>query len=151
MIPEYQFYHGAALSVLVSRREFTGLSRIVDLGSAYAVNNTLGLYIKHATKSDSPWQFTFTPDNQQEIRKLFQRFDEKTFVALVCGQRGICLLTFGEYAATLPEDFNSQKVLIVRRPSGGGFRVSGSAGRRMRGVISLSRYPEGLFNHGRPR
>ena len=36
MIPEYQFYHGAALAVLVSRREFTGLSRIVDLGAAYA-------------------------------------------------------------------------------------------------------------------
>ena len=128
MIPEYHFYHGAALSTLVSRTEFTVVSRIDNLGSAYAVNNVVGLYIKHATKPNGPWQFTFAPEHQQEIRTLFQRYDNQTFIALVCGHQGVCLLGFGEYAAVLPEDFSHQKVLHVRRSSGGGFRVSGSAG-----------------------
>jgi hypothetical protein len=144
MISEYHFYHGAALSILVSRTEFTGLSRIPDLGSAYAVNNAVGLYIKHASRANGPWQFTFAPDHQREVRELFQKFNGKTFIALVCGRRGICLLEYGEYAATLPEVFKNQRVLIVRRPSGGGFRVSGGAG-KLKGVISSSRYPNGLF------
>lgn len=143
-IGEYHFYHGAALSVLVSRTEFTGLSRIVDIGPAYAVNNVIGLYVKHTTRNDSPWQFTFTPDHQDEIRKLFNRFGDRIFIALVCGNTGICILKYGEYANTLSEDFNNQKALIVRRPSGRGFRVSGSAG-KLKGVIPLNRYPEVLF------
>ena len=143
-IAEYHFYHGAALSVLVSRIEFTGLSRITDIGPAYAVNNVIGLYIKHSTIKLSPWQFTFTQDHQSEIRKLFQRFDDRTFIGLVCGNSGICLLKYGEYANTLEEDFNNQKTLTVRRPAGGGFRVVGSA-KKLKGVISLSRFPEALF------
>lgn len=144
MIARYHFYHGAALSMLVSRNEFTGLSRITDLGSAYAINNVVGLYVKHATNGSTPWQFTFIPDHQHEMRGLFQRFGDRTYVALVCGRQGICLLTYGEYAGVLEEDFNNQKALVVRRPSGGGFRVSGSGGRLDR-VIALNRYPEGLF------
>ena len=143
MIPDYHFYHGAALSTLVSRTEFAGLTRMGT--SAYAVNNIIGLYIKHASKRSSPWQFTFSPDNQRDVRSLFQRYDRKTFIALVCGHHGICLLTYGEYAATLSEDFTNQRVLTVRRPPGGGFRVSGSAGNRLNGVVALNRYPRELF------
>ncbi|MCJ7577199.1 MAG: hypothetical protein MUO91_01980 [candidate division Zixibacteria bacterium] len=143
MIPEFHFYHGVALSKLVSHNQFTGLTRITNPGSAYAVNNAFGLHIKHSTKPKGPWQFTFTPDQQEEIRKLFQRFNEKTFIVLVCGKVGICLLKYGEYADTLQEDFRNQKVLMVSRRSGGGFRVSGSV--RMKGVVPLNRYPGGLF------
>lgn len=143
-IADYHFYHGAALSVLVSRNEFTGLSRITDLGPAYAINNMIGLYVKHASNKRSPWQFTFHPDHQNEIRQLFDRFHERTFVAFVCGDTGICLLSYGQYSATLQEDFTTQKPLNVRRPRGHGFRVSGQGG-SLRNIIPLNRFPEGLF------
>ncbi len=143
-IPEYHFYHGAALSVLVSSQPFTGLTRITDISSAYAVNNMIGLYVKRATNEDSPWQFTFTEDHQSEIRRLFQRFGEKSFVALVCHHTGICLLSYGEYRNVVEEDFTKQRTVIVRRPGAGGFRVSGHGGNHS-GVVPLNRYPDGLF------
>lgn len=143
-IPDYHFYHGLALSVLISRNAFTGLSRITDIGPAYAVNNMIGLYIKHASNNRSPWQFTFHPDHQEEIRKLFDRYHNRTFLALVCGNAGICLLKFGQYSAILNPDYTTQKPMLLRRPRGGGFHVSGPAGEYRR-VIPLNRFPEGLF------
>jgi hypothetical protein len=144
-IADYHFYHGAALSILVSQSDFTGLSRIPDLGNAYAVNNMTGLYIKRATADNSPWLFNFHPEHQTDIRNLFQRFNEKTFIALVCGKTGICLLQYGSYANVLEEDFNNQKTLTIKRPQSGGFRVVGQ-NQQLKGVVPIKNYPDGLFN-----
>ncbi|MBW1999256.1 MAG: hypothetical protein JRJ29_15015 [Deltaproteobacteria bacterium] len=145
-IPEKHFYHGAALSLIAARGEFTGLTRLPDYGSsAYAVNHDVGIYVKHTENDYTPWQFNFSPRHQKEVRDLFGRYHEKTFIVLVCGRIGVCLLTYGEYASAIDENFRDQEVLFVERPGGGGFRVRGAAGQLPR-VIALNRFPESLFS-----
>ncbi len=144
-ISDYHFYHGAALSLIVSEGQFTGLARIEDTaGVAYAVNHDIGLYMKHSTMEESPWQFTFTPEHQQSMRRLYERYRERAFVGLVCGRVGVCLLTYGEYAAIIDENFADQKALTVSRPEGGGFRVRGANGDLGR-VVPLTHFPRGIF------
>ncbi|MBI4797068.1 MAG: hypothetical protein HY790_14735 [Deltaproteobacteria bacterium] len=144
-ISDYHFYHGAALSLIVSRGEFTGLARIKDAGSAaFAVNHDIAVYVKHATNSSSPWQFNFHPEHQEAIRNLFNKYKEKTFIALVCGKVGVCLLEYGEYAAVIDENFKEQEGLYVEKPEGGGFRVQGGSG-KLNKVMPLNRFPIYIF------
>jgi hypothetical protein len=144
-IPEYHFYHGAALSLIVSTGNFTGLSRVQGIrASAYAINNSIGILIKHTTNDISPWQFNFMPDHQETARTLFRTYNDKAFIALVCGKVGVCLLKYGEYASVIDENFREQENLTVERPDGGGFRVRGAGG-RFPGVIPLNRFPTYIF------
>lgn len=144
-IPEYHYYHGAALSLITEQGKFTGLARTPALGSgAYAVNHDIGVFIKHTTKGKSPFHFTFAPEHQESIRKIFDRFGSKAFVLLVCGEEGICALTYGEYATVIKEDFKTQDSLTVERPGRGGFRVKGANGRLPK-VIPVSRFPSIVF------
>jgi len=144
-IPEYHFYHGAALSLIVSQGQFTGLARMPELGkAAYAVNHDTGIYIKHATTSSSPWQFIFKPDHQEAIRGLYKKYSDKTFIALVCEKEGVCLLTYGQYASVINENFKTDEGVSVERPGGGGFRVQGRAG-KLNYVIRLNQFPADIF------
>jgi hypothetical protein len=145
-IPDYHLYEGAVLSLIAARGEFTGLTRFTELqGHAFAINHDIGIYVKHSTKSDSPWLFNFLPDHQGAIRKLFDKYrGEKTFVALVCEKVGVCLLKYGEYAGALDENFRKQATITVQRPRGGGFRVHGAAGKVAK-VVPLNAFPEDIF------
>ena len=50
-IAKKHFFHGAALSLVTARGEFTGLARLEDLGAAaYAVNHNIGMFIKHTER-----------------------------------------------------------------------------------------------------
>ncbi len=89
-----------------------GLARVEQFGSgAYAVNHDIGVFIKHTTHDDSPFQFTFSADHQQAIRDVFRHYDNQTFLVLVCGEVGICALTCGEYASVIDENFKEQRGL----------------------------------------
>lgn len=144
-IRDYNFFHGAALSLIVSEAHFTVLGPIQGAGAgAYAVNQDRCVFIKHSVHEDSPWQFTFAGAHQEAIRGLFDHYHDNTFIALVCGRTGVCLLTYGEYANAIGENFQNNRYIRVRRPGGGGFRVIGSGGDHQ-GVIPLNRFPGALF------
>jgi len=74
---------------------------------------------------------------------MFERYREKAFLALICKDIGVCLLTYGEYRKTVNERFLKAEGIKVEKPERGGFRVNGSKGRI--GVIPLNRYPRLLF------
>jgi hypothetical protein len=145
-IPEYHSIEGQALSLITSVGNFTGLTKIADIaGHAWAINNVRAIYVKHATSNRSPWVFNFASDHQSAVRSLFNKYgDDKTFIVMVCGREGICALTYGNYSATLEEDFTAQKYLKISKPSGGGFRVEGT-NKRLQGVIPLNRFPSVIF------
>ena len=144
-IAKKHFFHGAALSLITVRGEFTGLARLKDLGAAaYAVNHNIGIYIKHTEKEDSPWTFGFSPEHQEAMQQLNARYGDHAFLVLVCPPAGVCLLTYGQYQQAIDENLTEQENIIVRRPGGGGFRVSGANG-RVPGVIPVNRFPELLF------
>ena len=144
-IAEKHFYHGAALSLIAARGEFTALRRLrEECRSAYAVNDNVGIYVKHSKAEYGPWQFNFLPDHQTEVRDLFRAKGERTFIVLVCGHTGVCLLTYGEYANVVDENFKEQEAVLVERKGAGGFRVRGAGGALER-VVPLNRFPDGLF------
>ena len=133
------------MSLIAERGEFTGLTLFPNVaGRAYIVNANIGIYIKHATTGTRRWQFTFAPEHQTAVRDLFRRFDDRTFVILVCAEVGVCALPYGQYAAALGEDFTAQRGLTVERPAGGGFRIHGAGGRVGR-VVPLNGFPDCLF------
>lgn len=143
------FYHGAALSLITDHVDFVGLSRIKDIASnAFALNNNIGVFVKHTEGKASPWVFGFTPEHQEAVRHLFDRFKKRAFVVCVCPPAGICILTYGEYAAVIDENFNVQGNLTIKRPSGGGFRVNGPKG-QLKPIIPLKRFPQLLFESSR--
>src|ERR1700759_225921 len=111
-IARKSYYRGAALSGIVDRGEFTALPSLSDIGSgAYLVNHNIGLFIKHTEKTGSPWVFGFHPEHQSAIRDLFGKYKDRTFIICVCPPDGICVLTYGEYAAVLDENFRAQENL----------------------------------------
>lgn len=143
-IPDFHFYHGAAISQIVALGTFTGLARFEGGSAAYAINHDIGLYIKHSTLKNGPWQFNFSAEHQEVVKNLFRRYAAKTFIALVCCKVGVCLIEYGEYAEVLDENFEEQEILTVNRPRGGSFRVHGAAGFLTR-TIPLNRFPEYIF------
>lgn len=94
MVPEYVRYHGcvfaeilrtSARPILISRQDEDG--RL----SSYAIDETVGLHIKHSSNRLHPWQFTFTPANISEIRSIQEKF-VKIYIVLVCHTDGILSL-----------------------------------------------------------
>lgn len=145
MIDNYHLYHGAALSIVTEAQRFGSIARINDLPlGAYAINHDIGIFIKHTTNDRSPWHFNFHPEHQTAVRRLFDKYDDRAYVVLVCGKAGICVLKYGEYAAVLDENFTDQENLTVSRPSGGSFRISGALGKYKK-AIALNRFPRILF------
>jgi hypothetical protein len=50
--------------------------------------------IKHSSKRLSPWQFTYLPENLEELRQLSSSFNP-VWVFLVCGVDGVVGLVAG--------------------------------------------------------
>lgn len=141
-IREYHKYHGAALALIAEHEQFSSINKLreFDARSVYVINHDRALYVKHCTADDNAWNFTFAPEHQETIRELFARFPDRVYIVLVCNDE-ICLLSYGEYAACLDENFRESERLAVWRPDGGGFRVRGAQG-QLPHVVPLNRFPD---------
>jgi len=153
MIPDFHMYHGAVLSVLSSERPYTAINKLPDSSQGeYQINHDLGLYIKHGTLSEDAWTFNFHPEHQETVRRMFNHYNERILIALVCvrdSQKceidGVCLLDFGEYASVLGRDCLNQKNLKVNRPTGGSYWISGPEGTYKKS-IAQSRFPKTIID-----
>lgn|GEM_PF-1540122 len=81
---------------------------------------------------------------QETVRKLFSKYDEKTYLALVCGKIGVCLLQYREYLALIYENFIQQEIISVAITKHGRFRVQGPKG-QLKKAILMKRFPEAIF------
>ncbi|MBM7856171.1 hypothetical protein JOC37_002604 [Desulfohalotomaculum tongense] len=144
-IDEYHYYHGAPLAIISQHPSFSSINKptYTKSRSIYLLNHNKGLYIKHSTAGQMQWRFSFSPEHQEEIRDLFDKYPDSTFIILVCNNT-ICCITYGEYAACIDENFNEVEWLEVWRPQGGGFRVRGAAG-ELSYIVHLNRFPSILF------
>ena len=72
-ISDKSFYHGAVLYEITQSEQFTSINRVPNFDSSctYLLNCNIGLYVKYSTLNISPWQFTFTKEHQNEVRRLF--------------------------------------------------------------------------------
>jgi hypothetical protein len=91
MFDDYELYQGVVLRQIVVGaprsvrfRPFEREGRI----NAYALNDRIGLFIKHSSKRLSPWPFTFHIEQVADLLDLESSFTN-SFVAFVCGQDGL--------------------------------------------------------------
>ncbi len=113
---EYEFYHGAALSRLVSIAETVRVARLDEVGSGcYALDEKIGTLIKYATDRMTPWAFTFTPDHKRALLELKERYSQ-ILVLLVCRDDGIVALNYESTILLIGEEPTTASVSVVRKP-----------------------------------
>lgn len=163
-IDDNHMYHGAALIQIAEAPQFTAINSLtLDTGvcrSAYRVNDTIGVYLKYASKPKGAleeYQFNFLQSQLDEIVAIADVVEE-LFIALVCVHgREICLLTFGEvmdlveYRHVDAGHDEDQYTILVTMPPRKAFRVYvNAAGERNRYageplVIARNLFPKGIF------
>lgn len=151
-IPEKAFYHGAALYELTHDEHYTSINLMpnVDSSSAYLLNHNIALYVKHSTQSiqnqgTKVWKYTFTEDQQEVVRKMFDSYIDHTFIAFICQDEGICVVNFGVLSGTVDFNYTESEWCEVYRSDGTSFRIRGKNGEHEY-TIPLNAFPRRLFD-----
>lgn len=130
MINEFEYYHGAALRAICEGSESPVTVEVLDKyydNSAYAINNSVALYIKHSKKRLTPWKFTFYKQHQDYISELKNIFDD-IVILLVCGDDGVAGLSFDELKLILDTNHEDVEWIKVERRKREQYKVSGTDG-----------------------
>lgn len=148
-IPQKAFYHGAALFEITQDGHFSSINKMPNISSssAYLLNHNIGVYIKHTTVEKEPkcWKFTFAPEHQEVIRKMYDLYREKTYVAFVCQDEGICVVDFSTLTSSVDFNYSDSEWCEIYRPDGGSFRIIGKKGEYPK-TIALNAFPAVLFD-----
>jgi len=142
-IRQHHLWHGAALQQIAEYHEFTAINRIDGGGRcAYLINDKIPLWVKY--RSESPYHFTFTLDDQRKIETLYERYNDQIWIALVCGKlREICLLSYYQYR-TLWNGPSRAFSISVWAEHGKCFRVR-SGRQELAKTIPKNAFPRKLF------
>jgi len=129
MISESDRYQGLVLrEIIVSCGERVSV-KVVNVSGrvdAFAVDGA-AFQIKHSGKRLSPWQFTYFPDNLDELAELQSRFN-CVWAFLVCGQDGIVGLSITELLSIVQLGAGGAAWVRVRRSRNSMYRVAGTFG-----------------------
>lgn len=130
MINEFEFFHGAALLNISQASKkpilIESLQGVYE-NSAYVINNSAGLYIKHSKKRLSPWIFTFHKKHQDTIKELNDIYGN-AILLLVCNSDGIVGLSFEELKMVLDHNHSEIEWIRVDRTKGKLYKITGSDG-----------------------
>jgi hypothetical protein len=96
MISKQEFYEGAALHQLSSERPIT----IGQSPPFFIFDGRLWALLKYCTKGRSPWNFTFTVDEQRQI--VERSTASELILGLICGDDGIVTLAAADYLTVAP-------------------------------------------------
>jgi hypothetical protein len=67
---EFERYYGTVFTSLFEEVSDVRIKKISNNDSAYILNESLGLYIKHATARISPWSYSFRTNDFAVIDQL---------------------------------------------------------------------------------
>lgn len=135
-IDDDHLYHGAALIQIAEHPRFTAINSLeLPTGvtrSAYRVNDSVGVYLKYASKPQGgvkEYRFTFMTEHLDELQAI-HRVTPNLFVSLVCVQgRQICCLSYAElqqliqYRRADAGHDEAQYTVLVTMPENKGFRA----------------------------
>lgn len=110
----------AAAPVTIASLNLTGRS------DAFSID-TAAIQIKHSSARLSPWQFTYLPDQLEELQNLASKF-EPVWSVLVCGIDGVLGLSVEELDSLIQRGRSGIAWLRVKRDRHSMYRVAGSAG-----------------------
>jgi hypothetical protein len=115
MLREVDFYIGVVLSRLI--RESSDQLNIRSIpqvaSSAICVDGVVALFIKHCTKRLTPWSFTFTEDQIDQIHRVRMAKLEPV-IALVCHEDGIVGLTIEELVLLIGDKGQSTNTAWIK-------------------------------------
>ena len=130
MIDEYELYHGAVLRRIIASTNRTTSWRVDDISGrvdSFAINERVAVHIKHSKKRLSPWQFTFSKENIEELIGLDERY-EQLYVCLVCHTDGVVVLLPNEFLEVTGPAKSEVFWVRVERTKNTMYSVSGSSG-----------------------
>jgi hypothetical protein len=143
VIREVERMHGAVLARLVREGSCVRLRSHDGGRSAYVVDERVAVYIKYSTSRMSPWSFSFSREQQEELRDLGEKI-ESVCIVLVCGEDGMVSLTESELREVLDDRFEEVEWVRASRRRGGQYGVAGSDG-RLRLKVADNAFPEKVF------
>ncbi|MCS3827401.1 hypothetical protein GGP85_002871 [Salinibacter ruber] len=146
MISTRDPYDGIVLRSLAKYGEPFQIADLGDKAGHFCLNEDAFLLVKYAARNQSPWQFTFHPD---DINTLVDDYKEGglfggSYVCLVCGYDSLCALQETEWSSLLDFDATRQQTFTVRRDPRSSFEVTGSFG-ELNQKIPASRFPSLVF------
>ena len=128
-IKELEFYHGAVLKRLFSKKNSLNISVFPnDTNCAYVINNKIGIYIKHSTKKISPWRFTFYKKHQDDLL-MMKKLLPNVFLILVCWHDGIASINFDDLKKVLDETHEEIEWISASRLKREKYSIKGSDGK----------------------
>ena len=143
-IRETDFFYGVVLFRLTEGSVPVSVAQLsCDTRGAYLVDNKAPLFIKYTSKRLSPWSFSFTREQQEEILRAKTEYGA-VFVALVCGHDGICCLSFDQLKCVLDHVHEDVEWVRVSRRRKESYSVKGADG-ELRGKISDIDFPRVLL------
>jgi hypothetical protein len=92
-IQKQEFYEGAAIYQLIRGSSSVKVRYASPL---FVFNDRLQLRLKYCTAKRSPWNFTFTPDEQALLQERSKMMP--LVIGLICGSDGIAALPYEDYA-----------------------------------------------------
>ena len=127
MTYEFERYYGTVFTSLFEEVSDVRIKKISDNDSAYILNDSLGLYIKHATARLSPWNYSFRTNDFAIIDQMGIDVKEIAF-GLVCGFHGVCLISSDDLRVAGGNFTGESLRITVRTMRGGSWKVSGTSG-----------------------
>lgn len=163
-VDDDHLYHGAALIQIAEHPRFTAINSLkLPSGvtrSAYRINDSVGVYLKYASKplgAAKEYRFTFTRQHLDELQAI-RKVTPNLFIAMVCVHgREICCLRYSQLEALIgyrrddaghEED---QYTVLVTLPARKGFRVyvnASNARNRFVGkqlIVARNAFPACIF------
>lgn len=95
------------------------------------------------------WRFTFTPEHQVEVTKVFKQFPMNTYLIFVCGETGVRTVDFETFESCIDLNQIESEWIEIYRPEGGSFRIRGASSEHKRS-IPLNNFPRILFEKSIP-
>ena len=142
---EFEFYHGVALCRLIHDGRASSVKLYSsDSNSGYILNNEIGMYVKYSTKRMTPWQFTFTKVQRDEIFEMMKKLGKVSLI-LVCHDDGIVCLNAAEINMILSNSVEGMQSISVGRGPREKYSVSGKDG-KLNYKFGDNLFPSKIFN-----
>jgi hypothetical protein len=143
MINEFEYYHGVALrDIIVTSKVGISIETKNFFGrvNSYLLNGRVGIYIKHSSKRLSPWQYSFSVANLQELLEL-RRAAKSVWLIFICGPDGLVAVSLRDFVSITETRPGGVAPIRIDRGRNKMYRVSGNAGalpfRKARGVVPI--------------
>ena len=131
-IKKQEFYEGAALYLLARGGQ---VSSIRYKSPFFLLNDRLSVMLKYSTRGRSPWGFTFTPDEQNLLKKCAASLP--TVIGLICGADGVASISYDAYLSIAARK-NGAIHIACYRDHGEHYDVFGPDGKLKRKVAPSS-------------